>query len=265
MARFNSSPQRPKATCVPHDNPFQSSDTNEKNPVIRYLSYLVLGVAVVGVLYTVPQHGVGKEMLKSDNEQLATSLVLNADANEEAVEKTETLVVSKPAPTTSKTADRVALVPLLTVEQKEKPMASKDQLPGFDELEAPVALPQRPSPVLAARVPVEKTPEIIDQAEAEAEISNDRKPASLTKTAKPPEDIPEEAREEYVKALLGNAQSQALIASFYDEGHILNVDPSKALHWYTKAGENGHAGAQNHLGVINFKGIGVKKDHEKAS
>lgn len=268
VARFTGNSQRPKAVCLPHDNPFQTADSKEKNPLLRYISYLVLGVAVLGVFYAIPNHETDQAIQDSITPHDEVTLVQNLKpimnpvvTNESTPMKPEEVKPLTPM------AEKVALAPLPSSSDKEKPMASKEELSNANELEAPVVLPVRPLPVLSARVPLEKKQPSSNQLNQEEEVasSTELKPAAVDTVAKAPEDIPDEAREEYVKALLGNAQSQALIASFYDEGHILNVDPSKALHWYTKAGENGHAGAQNHLGVIYFKGIGVSKDHEKAS
>eukprot|EP00301_Raphidiophrys_heterophryoidea_P026368 c9087_g1_i1.p1 GENE.c9087_g1_i1~~c9087_g1_i1.p1 ORF type:complete len:231 (+),score=63.31 c9087_g1_i1:758-1450(+) len=49
--------------------------------------------------------------------------------------------------------------------------------------------------------------------------------------------------------------------------HGFGVEQShpNALHWYTKAANQGHAGAQNQLGFFHFHGLGgCKIDHNKA-
>ena len=41
-------------------------------------------------------------------------------------------------------------------------------------------------------------------------------------------------------------------------------DYAQALSWYRKAAEQGHPGAQTNLGVLYYKGSGVKKDYVEA-
>ena len=47
----------------------------------------------------------------------------------------------------------------------------------------------------------------------------------------------------------------------YDEGQGVAQDYEEAARWYRLAAEQGHALAQNNLGVVYGKGQGVKQDY----
>ena len=47
-------------------------------------------------------------------------------------------------------------------------------------------------------------------------------------------------------------------------GEVISEDYEKAFYWFSKAAEKGHAPAQNNLGVIYLRGIGVDIDYEEA-
>ena len=259
----NHSPSRAKTMDIPHENPFQMVEVEDKNPLLRYLSYMILGVAVVGAMFSM-QNQVSLSDLPQPNKK-ATSVVAKA-LDKPVVSETKNipvLQVSKAVSIKKDSPNRGQLSPLTLKGKEQKPLQSKQVKEGVSVMEEPVALPQRATPLQSARNQANQSTVKVERIQM-----NPPKPRSLSTAGNNNEaadDIPAEAREAYVKALVGDAQSQALIASFYDEGHILSVDPQKALHWYTKAGENGHAGAQNHLGVVYFKGIGVPRDHKKAS
>ena len=59
----------------------------------------------------------------------------------------------------------------------------------------------------------------------------------------------------------GNAPAQNRLASIYFwGGHGVPQDPAQAALWYRKAGDQGNALAQAHLGLMYEHGYGVPKD-----
>lgn len=74
--------------------------------------------------------------------------------------------------------------------------------------------------------------------------------------------------EHYRGALAGNADDQYAIATCYDDGDGGvpggRKDKTKAAEWYRKAAEQGHAKAQNNLGVLYEEGLGVPQSDEDA-
>ncbi|MBE0624552.1 MAG: sel1 repeat family protein [Burkholderiales bacterium] len=70
-------------------------------------------------------------------------------------------------------------------------------------------------------------------------------------------------------ALIGadfdDAESQYQIANRLHYGNTLPTDLSEAFKWYQSPAEKGHALANNALGVMYYKGEGVKKDVNKAA
>lgn len=67
------------------------------------------------------------------------------------------------------------------------------------------------------------------------------------------------------KALLGDSEAQYQLGDCYAFGDFGEVDYEKAVYWYTKASDQGHAFALCNLGVCYQKGLGVAKDGEKAA
>ncbi|WP_163366756.1 tetratricopeptide repeat protein, partial [Klebsiella aerogenes] len=62
----------------------------------------------------------------------------------------------------------------------------------------------------------------------------------------------------YTKAAeQGHADAQYNLAVSYDEGEGVERDGSKAVFWYTKAANQGNRDAQNNLGVMYDEGDGV--------
>ena len=45
----------------------------------------------------------------------------------------------------------------------------------------------------------------------------------------------------------GNASAQYNLGIIYDQGHGVDVNYSKAIEWYEKAAEHGHAKAQERI------------------
>ena len=50
----------------------------------------------------------------------------------------------------------------------------------------------------------------------------------------------------------------------YSNGQGVEQDYKKAVEWYRKAAEQGHADAQNNLGFMYYTGQGVEQDYKKA-
>lgn len=70
---------------------------------------------------------------------------------------------------------------------------------------------------------------------------------------------------EFVNANKGDIDSKYNVAMNYlmgDDGYPLNE--AQALIWFKKAAEQGDAGAQNSLGIMYLRGMGVDKDIGKA-
>jgi len=68
-----------------------------------------------------------------------------------------------------------------------------------------------------------------------------------------------------LKKEVKNADASFLIALAYDQGSIVEKDPSKALFWYEKAANLGDIDAIMITGWRYYKGEGYKKDYEKAA
>ena len=51
----------------------------------------------------------------------------------------------------------------------------------------------------------------------------------------------------------------------YDNGTGTPVDDEKAVYWYTKSAEQGHAKAQYNLGIMYENGEGTPVDNAKAA
>ncbi len=58
----------------------------------------------------------------------------------------------------------------------------------------------------------------------------------------------------------GHANAQDNLGLMYTKGLGVPQDYAAAVKWYRKAAEQGHAGAQMRLGVMYIEGIGVPKD-----
>src|SRR5208283_427785 len=66
----------------------------------------------------------------------------------------------------------------------------------------------------------------------------------------------------------GHAKAQNNLGIMYLYGHwnsiVVPVDYAQAIAWFRKAADQGHADAQNNLGVMLVKGRGVPKDDDQA-
>jgi TPR repeat protein len=62
----------------------------------------------------------------------------------------------------------------------------------------------------------------------------------------------------------GHAVAQNNLGVLYYHGHGVPQDCATALHFYELAAEQGHAGAQSNLGYLYDQGLGVTKDYAKA-
>ncbi len=66
------------------------------------------------------------------------------------------------------------------------------------------------------------------------------------------------------EALRGDPHCQVALGNLYRSGTGLPRDVAKALHWYRRAAEQGHAAGQYELGVMYESGVGVKGDVPEA-
>ena len=48
------------------------------------------------------------------------------------------------------------------------------------------------------------------------------------------------------------------------QGQARPQDYQKAMEWFLKAADQGHAGAQYHIGVMHLDGLGVPQDNSRA-
>ena len=55
-----------------------------------------------------------------------------------------------------------------------------------------------------------------------------------------------------------------MLGGMYDQGKGVLQDYKEAFKWFTKAAEQGHAGAQHNLGNCYANGEGVPKDYKEA-
>jgi TPR repeat protein len=82
------------------------------------------------------------------------------------------------------------------------------------------------------------------------------------------DDIPQD----YTKALFwytkaaeqGHASAQYNLGVMYDNSVGVPEDDATAVIWYTKAAEQGDASAQNNLGIMYDNGVGVPEDNVSA-
>src|SRR5690606_16930031 len=63
----------------------------------------------------------------------------------------------------------------------------------------------------------------------------------------------------------GNTNAQANLGIIYaTDDRQIKKDEKKAIKWFTKAAEHGHAGAQRLLGEMYANGLGVEQDVNEA-
>ena len=79
-----------------------------------------------------------------------------------------------------------------------------------------------------------------------------------------PEDLAEAARWYRRAADGGNASAQYNLGIFYQFGKGVPKDPAQAAAWLVKASEQGHGRAQNNLSTFYFTGVGVPRDPVEA-
>ena len=79
-----------------------------------------------------------------------------------------------------------------------------------------------------------------------------------------PEDLTEAARWYRRAADGGNASAQYNLGIFYQFGKGVPKDPAQAAAWLLKAAEQGHGRAQNNLSTFYFTGVGVPRDAVEA-
>ena len=62
----------------------------------------------------------------------------------------------------------------------------------------------------------------------------------------------------------GNAEAQNKLGFVYEKGIGVKINYNEAIRWYRKSAEQGNAKAQNNLGSMYDQGIGVKKNYPEA-
>lgn len=62
----------------------------------------------------------------------------------------------------------------------------------------------------------------------------------------------------------GHASAQNYVGILYKKGLGVRTDPREAANWYRKAARQGHAWAQNNLGAMYRQGKGVERDYAEA-
>ncbi len=62
----------------------------------------------------------------------------------------------------------------------------------------------------------------------------------------------------------GHAKAQNYLGLMFDSGYGVPRDASRAVEWFRKAAEQGHANARNYLGLIHAGGRGVPRDGTEA-
>ncbi|KAF9163693.1 hypothetical protein DFQ26_002254 [Actinomortierella ambigua] len=69
-----------------------------------------------------------------------------------------------------------------------------------------------------------------------------------------------------MRAEANDVEAQFALAEIYDKGSITGVeqDDKKAVHWYSRAAENGHIHGQYHLALHYLVGRGVPESHNEA-
>lgn len=65
-------------------------------------------------------------------------------------------------------------------------------------------------------------------------------------------------------ALQGHAEAQNNLGMCYYQGHGVEWDFRQAVAWFLEAARQGHADAQNNLGLCYYLGHGVKQDYKQA-
>ncbi|KAF9399846.1 hypothetical protein BGX21_005530 [Mortierella sp. AD011] len=65
-------------------------------------------------------------------------------------------------------------------------------------------------------------------------------------------------------ANLGHADAQNRLGQMYEAGHGTPQDYSVALDWYIRSADQENANGQNSIGLLYYKGKGVPQDYEKA-
>ncbi|HEY7774743.1 MAG TPA: caspase family protein, partial [Marinagarivorans sp.] len=65
-------------------------------------------------------------------------------------------------------------------------------------------------------------------------------------------------------ASAGDAKAQNYVGEIYEKGLGIDTDYQQAAYWYNKAAEQSYARAQINLGLLNEKGLGVERNLPKA-
>ncbi|MCW3147287.1 sel1 repeat family protein [Stutzerimonas stutzeri] len=79
-----------------------------------------------------------------------------------------------------------------------------------------------------------------------------------------PEELPAALRACQQAASEGDLQAAFELGEFYYDGRRAPRDLAKARHWFEQASLHGHAAAQHRLGVMFFRGEGVRANNVQA-
>ena len=63
----------------------------------------------------------------------------------------------------------------------------------------------------------------------------------------------------------GHAEAQNAVGVMFGNGLGVSHDHAEAAKWYRKAAEQGDAVAQNNVGIVYSTGLGVSQDHAEAA
>ncbi len=133
-------------------------------------------------------------------------------------------------------------------------LSTRDTKPPMTLSDTPTAPPQLAQTVIVTnpQVPIQPTPENIDESISEGKNAFDRGDFGKAKIVFWP------------LAEAGNSVAQFYIGKMYSEGKGFAKDVATGVIWYRKAAEQGNARAQNNLGAMYMDGLGVIKDEAEA-
>ncbi len=114
----------------------------------------------------------------------------------------------------------------------------------------------KPSGNSQKRKPISVTPPVTQQSRQEIKPSEAPKSDAPVKKAANYE--PRSLQDFLERAQSGEAYAQCCCGSMYENGSSVAKDINKAIYWFTKAGDQGHALSNYRLGMIYFEGKGTE-------